>query len=342
MSTALVALVDLSSQSWWTQSRSEHEARAKYIFEGSLAQIRYQQEVSVVDPSWPQMFFVNGQTVTTTLVDLDPMVPLCARIDQQLSIAGRIYTNSTVIGYPALTYNRTLWSNVLAVNGDLSFQYPINANGNVYANSISDVSNNSVFNRTVKVRTGFIPPGLKVKGKKVTHSPSIVFPVPRSGTYLESANLVLTGNQTITSYDFNGGGPPTTIHGPITGYPQSKLVYINGDLTISGPIVGSGTFFVTGNVHIVGNITDPKKADMLAIIAQGDIDVDQSAAAINKAFLFAGGTLNVNNPLTIRMGGVIAQDFNSLAPITISSMRDIAKRRGNTVLYDLKLPGVWP
>jgi len=79
-----------------------------------------------------------------------------------------------------------------------------------------------------------------------------------------------------------------------------KIIYVNGNLTISGNVTGYGVFIVRGNINLSGNITinaeDPSGSN-LGLYTSGNINV--SGNVILKAQIFANQNLNFSGNVKV-------------------------------------------
>ncbi|MEP0548778.1 MAG: S8 family serine peptidase [Rhodothermales bacterium] len=90
---------------------------------------------------------------------------------------------------------------------------------------------------------------------------------------------------------------------------QPSILYVNGDLVVSGPahFTGYGIVLVTGNVYVNSRITSPTDGSTrLGIYANGDITVTAASSNV-AAQVFSAGDIILRAPTTI-YGSVTAGD----------------------------------
>jgi len=122
--------------------------------------------------------------------------------------------------------------------------------------------------------------------------------------------------------DGGGGGG----NGGFTLPVSSGIIYVNGDLDISGQYCGSYTFVVSGEVRITGGVelTDPS-VDKVAILAMGDVTMAGNSN-VSTALIYSQGTVHVEGNATVT-GAVIAETLEALSgsfEVTYSSVWDAA------------------
>lgn len=121
-----------------------------------------------------------------------------------------------------------------------------------------------------------------------------------------------------------------------------ELVYVNGNLKLSGAITGNGTIVAKGDVEFVGDTSYADKTSRAVFLAGGEIRVTGSTANI-VGILFSTKKLKIDGGPTVK-----------LEPGIAASLADIELKKRLIIGFDgfladnpeegpkYKLPGFWP
>ena len=195
-------------------------------------------------------------------------------------------------------------------DGNPSWNADIHANGNLELEATTYVEGfgSYVGNYVDDSAYGTFQPNVNPNSSPaVFKKPEVTFSQFKAEDHIDVATDVLIGNQT-----FSGNITLGTKEMP-------RIIYVSGNLDISGTVSGYGAFIVTGNIHITGDInttlSDPQ-GNNLALYSSGNIRVSQPSSITGQ--LYANGNLNFQQEVTI-YGLVSARSGNQNfhAPITI-------------------------
>lgn len=143
----------------------------------------------------------------------------------------------------------------------------------------------------------------------------VSIPTFNPDNYKSQATTVYNGSQTISG---------NLILGSKT---NPQIIYVGGDLNLSGNITGYGVFIVKGNINIKGNVTinsqDPSSSN-LGLYSSGDLTTN--GGVVINAQIFTGGNANLNSNCSVH-GSV-----TSVGSINLSTNVNIYYRPANSYL----------
>lgn len=329
ITSIVVATSDLTFSAIAAQKAREREVKAMAYLDGVSAKSISQQKAASLVVGSSRTETVDTQNVTTTATDNGGAVQYTLRFDNDTVVDGKTYRNSRVGGTRMVPkpshyaiFSNSNWTtgqqitagSAASMNGDIS------GNGSISLTNVSSVVYGDIEAPSVALAAPSI-----VVDNVWSGSPAIPFPTPVRANYSGAAVVSLFGNRTFTNYLF------------LSAY---RLVYINGDLDISGVIGGTGVFYVTGNVRITGDITYATAGSRFAIICEGNLD--WRPADIVGYYYVLGQVDSTGGPGSriLSKGGIAANTININRPFTV--VHDPAVWTSSTTGINLKLPGFWP
>ncbi len=144
---------------------------------------------------------------------------------------------------------------------------------------------------------------------------SVAIPTFNPDDFKSLATTVYNGSQTISG---------NLVLGSKT---NPQIIYVGGDLTLSGNVTGYGVFIVKGNINIKGNVTinsqDPSCSN-LGLYTSGDLNTN--GGVVINAQVYTGGNANLNSNCNIR-GSV-----TSFGSVNLSTNVNIYYRPANSYL----------
>lgn len=161
-------------------------------------------------------------------------------------------------------YNNNNWNANIHTNGNFEMS------GNNSIDGFLSYVGNATSNPSSRLNTDIHPnqnPEELPNRSQVSH---IAMPTFDPDSYLSIATDIIMGNQS-----YSGSISLGTQENP-------KIIYISGNLTISGTISGYGMFIVKGNVTATGNVT-----------------VSSPDANVNNVGIYTSGNLTVNGNVTL-------------------------------------------
>ena len=195
-------------------------------------------------------------------------------------------------------------------DGHPTWNANVHANGNLEINDATTVEGFGNYGGNYVDNGGngnFLPNVNPDNLPPLSQRPPVYFPEFKPEDYLGVATDILIGNQT-----FSGNIPLGTKKNP-------RIIYIDGNLEISGTVSGYGALIVKGNIYLMGDINtavpDPE-GNNLALYSGGNIRANSEYSI--RGQLYANGNLVFNDAVTI-YGLVAARSGNSYFndPITI-------------------------
>jgi cytoskeletal protein CcmA (bactofilin family) len=183
----------------------------------------------------------------------------------------------------------------------------IHSNGNISLSGTPSVDGDGSASGWIKDKKGGIT------GTKTQYAPKIPMPVVDVQYYRSIATTIYSSSQT-----FSG---TTTLDG---------VIFVDGDMHISGQVDGDGVFVATGTIHVDGNVTLANADSSFALISTKKIKINGSAEI--EGVLYAH---NAETPATI--------DGNGTATITGAVVADLITTNGTLLVTyhtsDQDLPG---
>ena len=328
ITSVIVATADVSMGSIRAEAARETEAKARAAIDGAnaqkLSQFKNGSIVLAVSDAVP----VGSNSANITTTDNSASIPKTLRMSSSTVVNGKTFSGIGVTGqriipkpnYYALFVNTDLDTSAYTlVTGNSG------ANGDLCANGNVSVSDGSTVNGDLE-GSGTIHANGTVTGNKWPSAPTVPFPTPVRANYSGAAVVTLNGNQILAGYTF------------LSAY---RLVYINGNLTISGVISGTGTIYVAGNVEILSNMTYATAGSKVAIICEGNLTWDDTATtAVGYYFVGNGFSTGSTTAKTLTRGCIATSNASVNSNLTIRGDANIWT--SSTEGTNLKLPGFWP
>lgn len=182
--------------------------------------------------------------------------------------------------------NNNNWNSNIHTNGNFSM------NGNNTINGFLTHNGNASSNPAWKLNTA-ISPNVNPNGDPV-HSQVSEINLPdydaddfeELATQVHNSNVTLSGNRTLGTKE------------------NPEIIYVDGNLTLSGNITGYGMFLVKGNVTINGNVNITSldaTGNNLGIYVNGNVNVNGNVKLY--AQIYSNGNTNFNGNVKI-YGGV--------------------------------------
>jgi len=117
---------------------------------------------------------------------------------------------------------------------------------------------------------------------------NVALPTYNPDSYLSIATDIFMGNKS-----YSGGITLGTAANP-------KIIYVSGDLSITGSVTGYGIFIVKGNVTMNGNVTltsPDANVSSVGIYSKGNVDINGNVTV--KAQIYSDQNINLNGNVDI-------------------------------------------
>jgi len=312
------------------QIRAEDQQSVNYAFEGICSTIDDDANKGI--GTLPKTYNVNqnGVSGTITVSDNSASMANTLLVSGTLTSAdGRTYPVSQIIakGHKVSPFDYALWVNATFTATKAIITGSSGSNGDTYIAGTGTYAAGSTVNGNLSVLT--IATGMTVTGTYTPAAPlPCTWPVPLATNYSANATTTYASSQTLTNYTF-----PTVTSGQ--PYP---LVYVNGNLTISGTITNIGTFYVTGTISL-GNLTYANASARVAFISPLGLSLGSNCVG----YIFSGGTVTfAGGPagITLSRGGIYGSAISTSRNITIVGDPAIKNNSNEGTL--MHLPGLWP
>ena len=236
----------------------------------------------------------SGQTVTIRAVVQIPVIPevppwmrSALMSDQDLVLSGAVTVEDD--GNP-------LWNADVHTNDDLF------VNGIVRVEGFGSYYDNMVLHPNLASRF-FIPNVNPASAPVAQQRPQVAIPVFNPAAYIAAATQVFRGATTIVNAS-------NLVLGT---YEHPEIIYIEGDLKLSGSFSGYGVYIVMGDIYVTGNVTttsiDPL-GNKLGFYSADDIFFAGNTSATGQMFAMDDVTFLGNNVLTGMVTAKGAMNFN--------------------------------
>ena len=274
-----VTLLSATTQSLRQASRKHKESRALALAEAGVEHVLWRLYEETMEVPGSIVLNDFGGTATTSVTPyLDTAgqpVPDCVWISSMGHVQGwttavqvgaryiiSIDEDNPIFGY-ALFCDRDL-----TLGGGVSFDHDIHTNGNLRINGGVDVGGNVEAGGNMSLKGGNsisgdinyggtfdTTGGTTIGGDMVADCTLIPLPTIDCAYYREQAVITYNG-----SHNFAGR---TTL--------PDGVIYVEGDVHLSGQVVGTGTIVVNGDVHITGSVTYGDEGSQLVILSTGQV-----------------------------------------------------------------------
>ena len=193
----------------------------------------------------------------------------------------------------------------------------IRANGSINLNNTSDSITTGVWSTSTITYKGTVTP-------RYASSPPVRFPDIDYSYYSSVANYTYWWGATFSNLDCA----------------TPAIVYVHGDVNVSGWYRGVITIVATGNVSVRGNLWPADQNSYLTLMTDSDINVENTAASV-EAVLYAHspsgtGDVHVKGATTLT-GSAAADDIANDNSVTL--VRDT--RLTLNAMRSLRLPGLY-
>jgi hypothetical protein len=264
-----------------------------------------------------------NRTLDVTVLVENPASFFTSTLEGDITLVGGTNINGDLMARN-ITYNAA--GSPIVINGNVSYTGTETVNGN---------PNNIIINKT--------PNGTRTQRAPIVY---VSLDVPRYQTLATTA-----GGRAITeNFTHNGNINRTDLSAdPNTPLAQG-LVYVEGDVFISGTVTQSMLIVATGNINITGDITyqldtsvNPPRFPQLGLFAKKNVYIAAGAPdnlEVN-AFIFADGEVFEaqpanNNKGTLTFNGAIAVKGNPAGGNTIN-LAGAGRYQQRNLTYDTSL-----
>ena len=192
----------------------------------------------------------------------------------------------------------------------------IRANGSIALNSNSNNLTTGVWATTTIFARGTVSP-------RYAGSPPVLYPDIDYAHYWSIADHYYAHSTTFVNLD----------------HLETGMIYVNGDVDVSGWYRGQVTVVATGNIKVTGSLWPADQTSYLALATDHDITVQNAAGSV-EAVLYAhspggSGDVNLNGSKTLT-GSIAADDVSADSSVTL--VRDT--RLNLYAMKQLRLPGL--
>ncbi|HVT14050.1 MAG TPA: hypothetical protein VHE55_17435 [Fimbriimonadaceae bacterium] len=328
-SIALMALVSLAAQMNSTMMRVEQQARADMAMQGAVAAIRFQANSGALGVPSTQTIMIDNFGCTTTVTDNGANIANSYKVDISTNRWGNTYTLSRVTGLPAGSAASSLYKYAVAFNAACSMSNQLDTHdtghkASLYSNGTLHLSQSGCsIDGDADLTTPTSGSYLSVTGSKATNAAARSWPTTSTTNYQNAADYSF-GNHSVGNISF----------------PSSHcLVVVNGDMTFNGgTISGTGTYYVTGNVTISGDLSYSNSSAMIAIICRGTVTVSDYTDVVG--IVFTDGISWGNNDHITK--GLLCLDNATSFYRSLDVTYDSRIRDGGGLGKSMHLPGLWP
>lgn len=329
MTTIVMAYSSLGIAAREAETRREQAVIARLAFDGATLKASYDCGLGNISYPSTQSVPVGATTCSVTIADNSASMSHSLSMTTSASIRGRTFNDSRVIGLkmPLSPFYYCLAMNAATNLGGSVTLGSGGSNGDLYDVGALTLNNNVTVNGDCESSSTFSKNSATVTGTAIGSTNPIPFPVPVAANYSAVASssllnillgIILSGETFTTPY---------------------MVIYCGNDTTMSGIFSGKGVLFVNGNVTISGNMTYLLPTDEVAIIATGNVTVQNSNTSI-VGYWYCGGTFTTQSNTNLTRGSIVTNTFSPGSNFSATYDPTIWTTGGEA--ERLKLPGVWP
>ena len=276
-------------------------------------------------PIEEQTFSFGSGAVTVAVDAYDALPNSAIKIDAAGTYRGTSVSRSRVVRKRCRPFEMALCSGSAIDQDNLTIQTGESGqNGDMWVNGDIILDTLSV-NGDLDMAGLILVPNKTVTGTERTRAGSTYFPSISLSYYMQKASDVYEGSTTLTAVNFT------------TPY---EVIFVNGSLSLQGPVSGTGLLVIAGNLDIVDNVeyTTPG-SDKMCVLVSGYLATQPDVTLLN-GFYYVWGVFkpSLDVPeLAFEHGGLAASAFSTLNP-TVVATADPAFRTTD-LPYRMHLPG---
>lgn len=235
---------------------------------------------------------------------------------------------------PGYGFDRTLWSFALAANEDpvsdalLRLGTGLASDGDAMFNSSLTLTNASTTLKGQVFAVGAVSaPAPVAPGTQSWNVPAFEFPTIDYAYYYALASLTYIGNTKLSG---------------VTTSSTPKVIYVKGNLDISGIIRGRATFVVEGNINVTGSLTyGSVTTDKFAFLTTGNININ---GLVTHGLFYAhdaskSAVIKTKTAASMGKTNIIADKLSFASGKNITICGDTDYQVG-TLAQDMRLPGM--
>ncbi len=241
--------------------------------------------------------FYNGPNMSLTSARLVTSIGICGTQTDTIRAVIQLPTSNSNSGTPGFMNYALATNSDLELNGNVNIQDDNNSawNANVHTNADFEMNGNNTIkgfltyngeaesNPAWRLNTSITPNQNPNNLPNYSQVSKVTIPTFNPDDYTSKATVTYSGNKS-----FSGNTSLGTKANP-------QIIYVGGDLTISGNISGYGVFIVKGNININGNVNitaeDPNGSN-LGLYAKGNINANGNVTI--HAQILSSADINLN------------------------------------------------
>jgi hypothetical protein len=329
MTGVTLTYASLSNATRTMETRREQAVIARLAFDGATLKAAYDAGMARISYPSTQQEVVGASTCSVTISDNSTNLSHSLSMTSTLSALNRTYSDSrvTALKMPESQFFYCLATNTTTNLGSNITLGSAGSNGDLYCTGTLALSGNDTLNGDVEATGSVAQNSATVTGTIFGNSSSIPLPAPSSGNYASFSILnllnLLFGNH-ISGETF------------LTSY---SVIYCQGSTTINGTFTGKGIIFILGDVTVNGQMTYSSPTDELAVIATGNVTIQNSNSNI-VGYWYCGGTFSASSNLTLTRGCIVTNSLSTSGAFTANYDPTIWNTPGEA--NRMKLPGFWP
>jgi len=284
--------------------RYEDKVAADRTADAALAQVDADNSKGTLILPTTRQFALNGFTGTLTISDNSVAMANSIMVSTTLTAPdGRTYPISAILskGHIPSAWDYAMVSDSSpTVARALTFG-ATGANGDIFVFGDMDFANTSVVNGNASA-TGVVSGNPTVTGTTNNLASALfTYPSAIASDYANVATNYYSGTLTTVGWTFSNGQP-------------YDVVYVAGDLDLTGIIAGKGTFYVGGNVNINSAISFANANSHVGFISPNSISLANNSVG----YFYSGGTfLGTTATITLGSGGIVASAVSLLKSSTV-------------------------
>ncbi len=321
---AVFAGLSLSATVSDGQGTLENNAKEQLVTEGAIQLATADIINGKLEPGDSKLYYVGSKSINVTVEDNSASVADTVRLKVNGIGALKFEANKVV----SLRVNAidNIWSYGIYSNNSLNLPLNSKVTGSVFVrNGLGLAGLGAKITKDLRTATSsYTISLLQLVGSLITGVKAKPMPSLAGSQYQACAENVLAGDQVLDSYRFNSDG---------------GVVYVNGNLSLSGDMDKGGTFFVNGNVTVTGKLTQ-KGNGRLVVVTPGTITFAVGSSKTDvQGYFYAGTEAKINSYIKLK-GAIAAGTVSATNTFEVEWDQFLTKKANNGYAYHA--PSMWP
>lgn len=303
--------------------RYEDKVMADRTSDAAIAQIDADNAKGTLNLPSTRQFSLNGFSGTVTITDNSAAMANSIMVSATLTAPdGRTYPVSAIL---SKNHIPSAWDYAVVSDSSPAAAKALTtgaagANGDMFVFGNMAFAPGSIVNGNVSA-TGLVTGAPAVTGSTYNLATApFTFPGVIASDYANVATSYYSSSLTTAGWTFSNASP-------------YDVVYVAGNLNLSGTITGKGTFFVGGAVTTNGAVSYANAGSHVAFVTPNSVNLGYNAVG----YFYSGGTFQFSANETVSSGSVVASGLNLSHTATV--IMDPLVHNNSAEGVNLHLPG---